>query len=85
MSDYLQKYMPEFDEDEFRARFASFSKDQLLDMLVDGYKTMRLFAKLYDESRGKLQQIEGIVQSPTKLSQMPGIPGPDDLRKMWEG
>jgi len=77
--------MPEFDEDEFRARFGSFSKDQLLDMLVDGYKTMRLFAKLYDESRGKLQQIESIVQSPTKLSQMPDVPGPDDLRKMWEG
>jgi hypothetical protein len=84
LSDYLQRSMPEFDEEEFRTRLASFSKDQLVDMLIDGYKTTRLFVKLYDESRGKLQQIDSIVQSPTKLSQMPDVPGPDNLRKMWE-
>ena len=85
MSDNLQKYMPEFDDDEVRAKLVGFSKDQLLDMLVTAYKTTQLFAKLADERRGKLQQIADIAQSPTKLIQMPDIPGPDDLRKMWEG
>ncbi len=84
MSGNLQKYLPEFDDDETRAWLANYSKDDLLDMLVQSYKVSRLFAKMVDEQRGKLNRIESIVDEPSQLSQMPDIPGPDDLRKMME-
>ena len=85
MSDNLQRYTPEFDEDEQRRKLAGFSRDELLDVLIRSYRLTTVIAKMLDESRGKQNRIQAILEEPSKLAQMPDIPGPEDLRKMWEG
>jgi hypothetical protein len=80
----LQKYLPEFDDDEELKKLSAFSKEDLLYMLVRSYKEKRLFAKMLDEQYAKLKQIQAVIDEPSKLIQMPDIPGPDDLRKMME-
>ncbi len=84
MSGNLQKYLPEFDDDEELKKLSAFSKEDLLYMLVRSYKEKRLFAKMLDEQYAKLKQIQAVIDEPSKLIQMPDIPGPDDLRKMME-
>jgi hypothetical protein len=39
---------------------------------------------MLDEQYAKLKQIQAVIDEPSKLIQMPDIPGPDDLRKMME-
>ena len=85
MSDNLQRYTPEFDEEEQRQKLAGFEKEQLIDMLIYSYRLTSVFAKMFDERLAKLRRIQEVLDEPSLLSQMPDIPGPDDLRKMWEG
>ena len=68
MPDNIDRYVPEFDEEEFRERLAEFGKEDLTDMLIRAYKQTR----------------EAIVQEPSALLKMPGVPGPDDLKRMTE-
>lgn len=82
MSDNLQRYLPEYDDDEERQKLASFSKEELLDMLIRAYKEKRVMAKLADEERHRLERIRDILDEPSALLQMPDVPGPDDLRNM---
>lgn len=82
MSDNLDKYLPEFDEDESRAKLAGFSREQLIDMLVYSYKEKRLWAKMLDEERKKFERIQQIIAEPSSLLKVPGIPSNDDLRRM---
>jgi hypothetical protein len=84
MPDNIDKYIPEFDEEGMRARLSLHGEDDLLDMLVRAYKEKRVLAKLLDESQKKLDRIGGIVEEPSALLQMPGIPGPDDLKRLLE-
>jgi hypothetical protein len=38
---------------------------------------------MLDESEKKLRRIEAIIAEPSNLTSMPGIPGTDDLRRMF--
>jgi hypothetical protein len=84
VSDYLQRYLPEYDDEEERKKLSGFSKDELLDMLIQAYKEKRVFAKLADEERSRLERIRDVLDEPSKLANMPDVPDPDDLRKMAE-
>ena len=84
MSDNLQRYLPEYDDEEERRKLEGFSKDELLDMLVRAYKEKRVIAKWLDEQLNRQQRIRDILDEPSKLLQMPDVPGPDELRKMLE-
>jgi hypothetical protein len=84
MSDNLDKYLPEFDEDETRNKLAGFNRQQLLDMLVYAYKEKRVWAKMLGVEMKKLSRIQAIIEEPSTLSNMPGIPTADDLRRMIE-
>jgi len=84
LSDNLQRYLPEYDDEEERKKLSGFSKDELLDMLIRAYKERRVLAKLADEEWQRLERVRNILDEPSKLLQMPGIPGPDDIKKMME-
>ncbi len=84
MSDNLQRYLPEYDDEEERKKLSGFAKEELLDMLIRSYKEKRVLAKLLDEESRRLQEIKAILERPSNLSQMPDVPGPDDLRKLME-
>ncbi|HEX9200568.1 MAG TPA: hypothetical protein VF865_13475 [Acidobacteriaceae bacterium] len=84
MSDNLDKYLPEFDEDDARAKLAGFTREQLLDMLVYAFKEKRVWAKSLGEQQQKLSRIQDIIAEPSKLLGMPGVPTADDLRRMIE-
>ena len=45
MSDNLDKYLPEYDENEARKKLAGFSTADLTDMLIRAYKEKRVLAK----------------------------------------
>lgn len=85
MSDNLQRYLPEYDDEEERAKLSGFSRDELVDMLLYAYKSRRIIAKQLDEALSKERRITEIMEEPSALLNMPGVPGPDDLRKMFEG
>ncbi len=84
MGDNLDRYLPEFDEEAVRAKIAGYSREQIIDMLIYAYKEKRVIAKGWDEALNKLRRIETIIDEPSKLTQMPGIPTADDLRRMTE-
>ena len=84
MSDNLDRYLPEFDESEVRAKLAGFTREQLLDMLVYAYKEKRVIAKSLGEKMNKLSRIEDILNEPSSLTGMPGVPTAEDLRCMIE-
>ncbi len=84
MSDNLDRYIPEFDEESLRIKLAAFDREQLLEMLIYAYKEKRVWAKSFDEARKKLGRIEEIVTEPSVLLNMPGIPTAEDLRRMLE-
>ena len=52
-------------------------------MLIYEYKLKRVIAKMADEEYRKLRRIEEIIAEPSSLIEMPGIPGADDLRRMF--
>jgi hypothetical protein len=83
MSDNLDRYLPEFDEDEIRNKIAGFTRDQIIDMLIYAYKEKRVIAKSWDESLKKLRRIESIIAEPSNLLNQPGVPSADDLRRMF--
>ncbi len=84
MSINLDKYLPEFDENEARGRLAGLSVEQLTDLLIDERKLKRVLAKMLDEQMGKFRRIEEIIAEPSNLIKMPGIPTADDLRHMTD-
>jgi len=84
MSDNLQRYLPEYDDEAERLKLSVFSKEQLLDMLITAYKLNRVMGKGWDEETAKLRRIGEILAEPSKLSQMPGVPSADDLKRMIE-
>jgi hypothetical protein len=84
MSHNLDKYIPEFDEEELRVRLAEFNVKELTDMLVDAYKEKRVFAKMLDAEWARLRRIESIISEPSAVTKMPGIPTADDIRRMTE-
>ena len=51
-------------------------------MLVRSYKEKRVLAKETDELGRKLDRILAIVNEPLKLTQMPGVPSAEDLKRM---
>ena len=84
MSDNLQRYLPEYDDEEERRKLAGFTKDELLDMLIRSYKEKRVIAKMLGEESGRLRRIRDVLDEPSKLIAMPDVPGSDDIRKMLE-
>lgn len=84
MADNLDRYLPEFDEDEYRERLSGFNTSDLTDMLIRAYKQTHLAAKMTDELQKRLDRIEAITQEPSALLRMPDVPGPDDLKRMTE-
>jgi hypothetical protein len=84
MSDNLDKYLPEFDEEEARGKLTGLTAEQLTDMLIHAYKLKRVIAKMLDEEMKKMRRIEDILGEPSSLLKMPGIPTSDDLRRMSE-
>ena len=84
MSDNLQRYLPEFDDEDARNKLAGFSRDELVDMLVRAYKEKRLFAKMLDERMQKIARVEEILAQPSALQSMRGVPTPEELRKMMD-
>jgi hypothetical protein len=84
MSDNLDKYLPEFDEDNVRNKLAGFTREQLINTLVYCYKEKRVWAKSLGEQQQKLRRMQEIIAEPSNLLGMPGIPTSDDLRRMIE-
>lgn len=84
MSSNLDKYLPEFDEDDARAKLAGLTANELTDRLIYEYKLKRVIAKMFDESERKLRRIEEIAAGPSSLAKTPGIPSADDLRRLME-
>ena len=84
MPDNIDRYVPEFDEEESREKLAGFDREDLTEMLLRAYKEKRVFAKMADELQNKLDRIEAIAQEPSALLKMLGVPGPDDLKRMTE-
>lgn len=82
MPDNLGRYIPEFDEDDARAKLAGFSREELIDMLIYAYKLRRVITKTADEDTVKLKRIQEILSEPSSLPGMPGVPTADDLRRM---
>jgi len=82
MSRNLDQYLPEFDEDEARKRLAGLGEQELLEKLIYEYKLKRVLAKMLAAELDKLRRIERIVDEPSKLAAMPGVPSADDLRRM---
>jgi hypothetical protein len=39
---------------------------------------------MLDEQFGKEQRIRDVLDEPSKLTEMPDVPGPEDIRKMCE-
>lgn len=83
MSDNLDKYLPEFDEDEARSKLIGRTAAELTDMLIYEYKLKRALAKMVDERDRKLERIGEIVAEPSRLTGMPDVPSADDLRRMF--
>ncbi len=83
MSSNLDKYLPEFDEDEARSKLVGRTAAELIDMLIYEYQLKRVLAKMTDERDKKIARIEKIIAEPSNLMGMPDIPGPDDLRRMF--
>ncbi len=63
MSGNLDKYLPEFDEDEARSKLAGRTAAELTDMLIHEYKLKCVFAKMTEERDRKLERIEKSLQS----------------------
>lgn len=84
MSDNLDRYLPEFDEEETRAKLVGLTREQLVEMLIYDYKLKRVIAKSWDEDGKKLRRIANIIAEPSALLGMPGVPTADDLRRMTE-
>jgi hypothetical protein len=82
MSDNLDKYLPEFDENEARSKLVGLTAQQLTDMLINAYKLRRVIEKMLDEEINKFRRIEAIITEPSSLTKTPGIPSDDDLRRM---
>lgn len=85
MSDNLDKYVPEFDESELRNKLAGFSREEIVNMLVYSYKLRRVIEKWADEDSKKLRKIQEIIEAPSSIPGMPGIPTSEDIRRMIEG
>jgi len=83
VSDNLQRYLPEYDDEKERAKLAGFTRDELVDMLIYAYKSRRVLAKQLDEVYSKERRIKEILDEPSKLLAMPGVPSADELRKMF--
>ena len=79
MSDYLRRYLPEFDEDAIRQKLRGLEHAELTELLVRAYKERRVLAKLSDEYAAKLARIKDVVDEPSRLSSMPDVPGPGRL------
>jgi hypothetical protein len=84
MTDNLQRYIPEFDEDEVRQKLSGLTASDLMEMLIRAYKEKRVIAKMADEARSKVDRAKAILDEPSSLANMPDIPGPDELRRMTE-
>jgi hypothetical protein len=84
MTDNLQRYIPEFDEDEVRQKLSNLAAPELIEMLIRAYKEKRVIAKLADEARSKVDRAKTILDEPSSLVNMPDVPGPDELRRMTE-
>jgi hypothetical protein len=84
MSEYLQRYLPEYDENEVREKLSQFSAPDLVEMLIRAYKEKRVFLKMLDESNAKLEKVQKILSEPPTLNNMPDVPTADDLRRMNE-
>ncbi len=84
MTDNLQRYLPEFDDDEVRQKLSGFSVSELVEMLIRAYKEKRVIAKMADEERSKVDRAKAILDEPSSLVNMPDVPGPDELRRMTE-
>jgi len=82
MPDNIDKYLPEFDEDDVRNKISGFSRDQLINTLIYAYKEKRLWAKMLDVELQKLRRIEQIIAEPSPLIGMPGVPTAEDLGRM---
>ncbi len=82
MSHNLDKYVPEFDEEEMRSRLAGVPADQLTDMLVYAYKEKRIISKLLHATMNQLSRIQHIVAEPSIFANAPDIPSAEDLRRM---
>ena len=82
MSDNLDKYLPEFDENENKKQ-----ADWAYNTATHRYAHIRVqveasHRKMLDAESNKLQRIETIIKEPSRLIKMPGIPSADDLRRM---
>jgi hypothetical protein len=79
--DNLDKYLPEFDEEEMRERLAGSSREELTQMLIYAYKEKRVFAKMADVAWNKLNRIKAITD---ESSAPAAVPTSDDLRRMLD-
>ena len=84
MSDYLQRYLPEYDDEGERLKLAGFTNDELKNLLIQAYKERRVLAKKLGEFPRKEARVREVLDAPSELENMPDVPGPDDLKKLME-
>jgi hypothetical protein len=84
LSDYLQRYLPEFNDEHEREKLIGLAQSELIDLLIRAYKERRALAKLVDEQSRQLQRLRDVLDEPSKLVQMPDVPGSDDIRRIME-
>ena len=93
MSDNLDKYLADFDEESARAQLTGYTLEELIEEVIRERKFKRVVAKMADESSRRLarvreatelDEIYRIVDEPSELAKTPGIPTADDLRRMMK-
>ena len=57
MPDNLDKYVPEFDEANIRARLTPYSKEELIEMLIRSYKEKRVIAGMLDDTAAAMNRL----------------------------
>ncbi len=83
MPDNIDRYLPEYDEEGMREQLEPRTRQELIDMLIGSYKRTQLWGKLLGEQDAKLSKIRAIAEEPSKLLDLPNIPGPNDLHRMF--
>lgn len=65
--DFLKQYLPDFDTAAKRAELQAFAKSDLIEMLLEAYKSGRVMAMLADELGHRLDRIHEITEQPQLL------------------
>ena len=82
MPDNLDRYLPDWNDEEVRAKLVGFTREQLLELLIRSYREKRVMAKSLQEKMQLLQDITDLLEKPSALLHSLDVPTAEDLRRM---